>query len=280
MSSITAPITRDTANTTRSVPFTATLASEWTKLVTVRSNWITLALAAMFSVGMTALFSWVTGWTWDDLTRSDQANFNPIEFSLVGNLSATILFVVLGVSMVASEYASGMMRLTLTITPQRGRIVLAKAMIITAVAVVVGVLISVANFEVAQAIFGAYDLPSASLGDSDAFRAVVVGSVLTASMFPLLGVALAFVFRSTALAITAVLALIFTPSIFGALLPRRWREDVLAYLPGQAADSFAIGHLYPDDPMYLQPFVGLAVAVIWTVGSLVAATIVLNRRDV
>ena len=280
MSSITATTTRNSARSTSTVPFTATLASEWTKLVTIRSNWITLALALMFSVGMTALFAWVTGWTWDDLAASDQAAFDPIEFSLVGTLSATILFVVLGVSMVASEYSSGMMRLTLTITPQRGRIVLAKSLIITAVAIVVGVLISVANFEVAQAIFGAYDLPTASLGDNDAFRAIVVGALFTGPMFPLLGVALAFVFRSTSLAITTVLALIFMPSFFGGLLPRRWREDVLAWLPGQAADSFAIGHLYPDDPMYLHPIVGLIGAAVWTVGSLVAATIILNRRDV
>lgn len=280
MSSVTADVTRsEGARSTARVPFTATLASEWTKLVTVRSTWITLALAAVLSVGATALLSWITGWSWREWSEADRARFNPIELSFVGTMVSTILFVVLGVSIVASEYASGMMRLTLTVTPRRGRIVLAKAVIITVVTMVAGLIISIATFEVSQMILGAYDLPTARLGDSDAFRAVVLGVAVTGPVYPLIGVALAFYFRSTALAITTVLALIFLPSMVGALLPRRWQEDVLAWLPGQAADSVAIGHLYPDDPMYLHPFVGLVVAVAWVAGALVAATIVLNRRD-
>jgi ABC-2 type transport system permease protein len=280
MSSIAAATTRDTAQSNSTVPFTATLTSEWAKLVTMRSTWTTLALAAIMSIGITALFSWVTGWTWDDLTAADQAKFNPIELSFIGGAFSGILLAVLGVSIVTSEYSSGMMRLTMTVTPNRGRIVLAKALIIAAVAIVAGLMISVANFLVAQAIFDASNLTTASLGDSDAFRAIVVGAVVTGPVFPLLGVAIAFIFRSTALAITTVLALIFLPSFFGGLLPRGLQEDVLAWLPGQAADSFAIGHLYPDDPMYLDSTVGLIVAAAWTIGSLVAATIVLNRRDV
>ena len=280
MSSIAATTTGDSAQSNSTVPFTATLASEWTKLVTMRSTWITLALAAILSIGVTALFSWVTGWTWDDLTAADQANFNPIELSFIGGAFSGILLAVLGVSIVTSEYGSGMMRLTMSVTPNRGRIVRAKALIIAMVAIVAGLMISVANFLVAQAIFDAYDLTTASLGDADAFRAIVVGAVVTGPVFPLLGVAIAFIFRSTALAITTVLALIFAPSFFGGLLPRRWQEDVLAWLPGQAADSFAVGHLYPDDPLYLDSTVGLIVAAVWTVGSLMAATIVLNRRDV
>jgi ABC-2 type transport system permease protein len=280
MSSITAPATRDTAQPASSVPFTATLASEWDKLVTVRSTWITLALAAILSVGTTALFAWVTGWSWSEWTEADRATFDPIEFSFIGTMFSAILFIVLGVSMVTSEYSSGMMRLTMTVTPSRGRVLLAKAIIVTMVVLVAGMLISIANFQVAQMIFGAYDLPTASLGDSDAFRAVVLGVGVTGPIYPLIGLALAFIFRSTALAITAVLGLMFAPSFFGGLLPRRWQEDVLAYLPGQAADSFAIGHLYPDNPMYLDPAVGLVVAIAWLVLFVGGAWLVLNRRDV
>lgn len=280
MSSITATPTRDAAPSTTSVPFTATLASEWDKLVTVRSTWITLALATILSIGVTALFSWVTGWSWSEWTEADRATFDPIEFAFIGAMFATILFIVLGVSMVASEYGSGMMRLTMTVTPNRGRILLAKAVIVTAVVLVVGTLLSIANFQVAQMIFGAYDLPTASLGDSDAFRAIVLGVGATGPIYPLIGLALAFIFRSTALAITAVLALMFAPSFFGGLLPRRWQEDVLAWLPGQAADSFAISHLYEDSPMYLDPTLGLVVAIAWLVLFVGAAWLVLNRRDV
>lgn len=280
MSSITATTKRESAESKPTVPFNATLASEWTKLVTMRSAWITLTLAATMSIGITALFAWVTGWTWDDLSLADQANFNPIEVSFVGAAFSGILLAMLGISIVISEYDSGMMRLTMTVTPDRGRIVRAKALIIAALAIVAGLAISVANFQVAQAIFGAHDLPTSSLGDADAFRAIVVGTVVTGAVFPLIGTALAFIFRSSVLAITTVMALIYAPPALGGLLPRRWQEDVLAWLPGQATDSFAIGHLYPDDPMFLGATTGLFAAAVWTIGSLVVATIVLKRRDV
>jgi ABC-2 type transport system permease protein len=274
MSSIAATATRDTAP-----PFTATLASEWTKLVTVRSTWITLALAAILSIGITALVSWVTGWSWSEWTDADKALFDPVMNSMVGLMFASILFVVLGVSLVASEYGSGMARLTMTVTPRRERVLLAKVAVVAAVSLVAGLVITAATFLTAQAIFGAYDVPTVGLGDGDALRTVLsVG--LTTPVFPILGVAMAFLFRSTAIAITAVLGLIFAPSFFGGLLPRRWQEDVLAYLPGSAADSVALSHLDPDNPMYLDPVLGGIVAIAWLVLAIGGAGVVLNRRDV
>ena len=280
MSSITASTTRDSAQSTTSVPFTATLASEWTKLVTVRSTWITLALAAILSIGVTALFAWVTGWSWGEWTESDKASFNPIEFSLVGTIFASILLVVLGVNMVASEYSSGMMRLTMTVTPQRGRVLMAKVIVVTAVTIVAGLIIAISTFLVAQWIFGAYDMRTASLGDWDAFRTIVLGVTLTGPVFPILGVAMAFLFRSTAIAITSVLALIFAPAFFGPVLPRRWQEDVLAYLPGPVSDSVAISHLDPDYPMYIDPALAVVVLVGWLVLFIGGSWMALNRRDV
>lgn len=280
MSSITATTTCDNAQSITSVPFTATMASEWTKLVTVRSTWITLALAAILSIGVTALFSWVTGWSWSEWAEADRASFNPIEFSFVGTLFASILFVVLGVNLVASEYGSGMIRLTMAVTPQRGRVLLAKVVVVTAVTLVAGLVITVPTFLVAQTIFGAYDMPTASLGDWDAFRAIVLGITLTAPVFPILGVAMAFLFRSTAIAITSVLALIFAPAFFGPLLPRRWQEDALAYLPGPVSDSVAISHLDPDHAMYIDPVLAVVVLAGWLVLFVGGAYLALNRREV
>ena len=57
MSSATMIPSRTFDAPTPTVPFTATLASEWTKLVTVRSTWVTLALSLVVSVGLTGLIS-------------------------------------------------------------------------------------------------------------------------------------------------------------------------------------------------------------------------------
>ncbi len=261
------------------IPFIATLASEWTKLVTVRSTWITLALSLVVSTGITALVSWATGWAWSDLSASDQADFDPILSSLAGSMFGAILFVVLGVNLVASEYASGMIRQTMTVTPRRGRVLLAKVLVVGAVAIVAGIIVNVATFLAGQAVFAAYDVPTASLSDGDAFRSVVLGMAVTSLVLPILGISMAFLFRSAAIAITVVLAIIFMPSFFGPLIPRRWQEDVLAFLPGNASNSIATGNL-DDSPMYLDPWLAAVVLAVWMVVFIGGTHIMLNRRDV
>jgi ABC-2 type transport system permease protein len=264
---------------TPAIPFTATLASEWTKLVTVRSTWITLALSLVVSTGITALVAWATGWSWSDRSASEQAEFDPILSSLAGSIFGGILFVVLGVNLVATEYASGMIRQTMTVTPRRGRVLLAKVFIVTAVAMVAGVIVNVASFLAGQAVFAAYDVPTASLSDGDAFRSVVLGMAVTSPVLPILGICMAFLFRSAAIAITVVLAIVFMPSFFGPLIPRRWQEDVLAFLPGNASNSVATGNL-SDSPMYLDPWLAAVVLAVWMVVFIGGTHIMLNRRDV
>lgn len=261
------------------ISFTATLASEWTKLVTVRSTWITLALALFVSTGITALVSWATGWSWSDWDAADQADFDPVLSSLAGSIFGSILFVVLGVNLVATEYASGMIRQTMTVTPRRGRVLLAKVLVVSVIAMVAGIVVNVATFLTGQAVFAAYDIPTASLSDGDAFRAVVLGTAVTAPVLPILGISMAFLFRSGAIAITVVLAIIFMPSFFGPLIPQRWQEDVLAFLPGNASNSIATGNL-DDSPMYLDTWLAAVVLAVWMVVFIGGTHIVLNRRDV
>lgn len=279
MSSATITPSRTFDASKPAIPFTATLASEWTKLVTIRSTWITLALSLFVSTGITALVSWATGWSWSDWSASDQAEFDPILNSLAGSMFGAILFVVLGVNLVATEYASGMIRQTMTVTPRRGRVLLAKVLVVSAVSMVAGIVVNVATFLAGQAVFAAYDVPTASLSDGDAFRSVVLGMAVTSPVLPILGIAMAFLFRSAAIAITVVLAIIFMPSFFGPLIPRRWQEDVLAFLPGNASNSIATGNL-SDSPMYIDPWLAAIVLAAWMVVFIGGTHIMLNRRDV
>ena len=264
---------------TSTVPFSATLASDWTKLVTVRSTWVTLALSLVVSVGLTGLITWATGWSWSDLGPSDTAEFDPVVNSLVGSIFGSILFVVLGVNLVATEYASGMIRQTMAVTPRRGRVLLAKVLVVSAVAMVAGTIVNVATFQTGQAVYAAYDMPTANLSDGDAFRSVVLGMAVTAPVLPILGITMAFLFRSASIAITVVLALIFLPSFFGPLIPRRWQEDVLAFLPGNASNSVATGNL-SDSAMYLDPWLAAVVLAVWMVVFIGGTHIMLSRRDV
>lgn len=261
----------------RPARFTDTLASEWAKLFSVRSTYIMLALGLLLSIGMTALVSLAVGSTYDDWAPADQAAFEPIMFSLVGIIFGGIVYSVFGVLAVTGEYSSGQIRLTLTATPRRGRVLAAKALIVAAVMVVFGTIATVGMFLVGQSVLGSFDMPTTTLADPDAQRAVF-GTGLTGAFFPLIGLALGFLLRSTAGAVTAVLAIIWLPEIFGGLLPMWWRENVLSMLPGPAMDSAVLGHIL-DSPMYPDPVVGAFVAAGWLVVFLGAAYLRLARRD-
>ena len=269
---------RSTPTNLPPVGFGATLRSEWSKFTSARMTWISLALALVLSVGLTMLLSWAVGFSFDDWNEADRATFDPITLSMSGLLVSGIIFVVLGVNLVASEYSSGMIRQTIATTPKRGRVLMAKVIVVGAVALVAGLVVNTAVILAGNLVFGAYDMPTASLSDGDTLRAIF-GLTITTPVFPILGVAVAFLLRSAAGAITAVLALLFLPSMFGPLLPRRWQEDVLGWLPGPLTDSVSIGFLDPDGAMMKNAWVAGGALIIWLALFLGAAWWFLTNRD-
>lgn len=278
MAIATSTSARTAAHTGRSPGFGATLASEWTKLASLRTTWITLAIALLLPIALSALIGLAIGATWEDQSQEMRDTWDPILTGLAGTIVSAIVLPVLGVNAFAGEYSSGMVRLTFTITPRRVRVLLAKVLLVAALSLVVGLISTAGMFLAAQAVYGAYDVPTASLGDNDALRAVLLIGLLS-PMFPVIGTCLAVLLRSTAGAITAVLAFIFAPGIFSAFLPRWWQENVIALLPGPASDSITIGHLDPDNPSYLEPAFATIAVSLWLVLFVGFAAFTLNRRD-
>lgn len=260
-----------------SVPFSATLRSEWTKLTALRSTWIVVALAVALSVALSAITAIVIGATWDDASPSERADFDPISMPLIGALLSGILFTVLAVRAVTSEYASGMMRLTLTATPRRDRVLVAKVCAVSAITVAATAVAVLGMFLVGQAIFAAYDLETASLGEGDALRLMLATLALT-PVDAAIAIALAFLLRSTAGAITTLLAMTFAPAIFGSLLPQWVEDNVLDYLPAAAGGSITSSHL-EDAGTYIAPGLAAVVLALWVVAFLGSAGVALVRRD-
>ena len=258
--------------------FAVTLRSEWTKLSSLHGTSYKLALAFALSVGLTGLLALVVGATWDGASVADRAGHDPVGIGLFGSLFSMIVFAVLGATAVTAEYSSGMMRLTLTATPRRGRVLAAKAGVVAAVTLVAGLVTAITTFLVAQAVFASYGVPTASLTDGDALRTVLGDGVLT-PVLPVVAVALGFATRSTAGAITSVLAIVFMPWILGGVLPAWWQDNVLTYLPGAASEAITSGHLDSATSSLLAPGVAALVLAGWLALFLVAAWAVLERRD-
>jgi ABC-2 type transport system permease protein len=259
--------------------FAATLKSEWTKLRSLRSTWIVVALAIGLSIGVSTAIALVIGLTSETRRQADQTTFDLVMSSMAGLLFSLILLIVLGVTAVTSEYSSGMIRTTFIVNPHRIRVFAAKAIIVGLLGVVVHAIAVPGMFLASQALYGSYGLETARVTDSEVTRYLIVVALVVPLIYILISFAFAWLLRGTASAITAAIGFIFLPYTLAPLLPVWIQQHVLRYLPDLAADSLS-GLTPPDAVTYLSPVPAMIVVVTWIIGSLVAATVLLNRRDV
>jgi ABC-2 type transport system permease protein len=250
--------------------------AEWTKLRTVRSTWWVLALTVVGMVGLGALFCVRYGI--GGISPADRAGFDPGAYSLSGFFLAQLAVGVLGVLAITSEYATGSIRATFAATPQRRSVLCAKAVVVGTVTALIGVASSAAAFLVGQAILAHKGL-QAHLGDLGVVRSVV-GAALYLTVLSLLALGLGTLVRSTVGATAVVVGLVFIlPGIVGAL-PTSWENTVTPYLPSEAGQAL-IGRtkFAPQGLHLLSPWVGFAVVCAYAATILIAAALLLSRRD-
>jgi hypothetical protein len=257
-------------------PFSAVLRSEWIKLSSLRSTRVSLALAAVLGLALSAVVAIVIGETHDDWGAQERGEFDPVEVGLVGAVPVLLVFLAIGAKAATSEYGAQMIRLTFAATPRRGRVLAAKALVVAGLLAVAGVMLLAACELLTQAILASYGVESATLTDPDLLRAAL-GTGLLAPQFPLLALALGFVLRSTAGAVIGVFVVLFGPAFLGGLLPSWW-QDVLDYGPGRAGDAVAIGHL-ENTAAGISGILGAVLVLAWAALFLGVAWAVLERRD-
>jgi ABC-type transport system involved in multi-copper enzyme maturation permease subunit len=231
----------------------------------------------LLSIALSAAVCFAVGTTFDGWPAERQARFTPILMSVTGHVVLLIAASVFGVLVSANEYSSGMIRLTLTATPRRTRVLLAKLVLVSGVTLGVGLFTVTAMFLVGQATLGAYGIPQASLGDADAQR-LVIGLGAATPLFPILGFALGVILRSTAGAITAALGLLWLPQVFGEVLPAWPQEHILSLTPQSGADSMTVSHL-AESALYSAPATGAVIVAVWLVVFIGGAYLTLRRRD-
>jgi ABC-2 type transport system permease protein len=259
--------------------FGATLRSEWTKLSSLRSTWIIVSLAIGLSIGFSALIALVSGLTSDSWNATVKDAFNPVLTTNSGSLFGCILLIVLGVTAVTSEYSSGMIRTTLIGNPRRTRVFAAKGAVVALLGLMVTVISIPGMFLVSQPIFSHYGLATASITDSSTYR-ILIAIILTQMLnYALLPFAISWILRGTASAITVSIGFLWLPWMLGPILPDVVKHHVVRFLPDVAANSIS-GINKVDTAQYLNQTPAMIVIAIWLVGSLAAAAVVLNRRDV
>ena len=248
--------------------------SEWTKLRSQPSTAWSLLSAVALIVGFGVLYSLVRV-TRPPRTAADMASFDPTAIGLAGVQLAQIAVGVLGVLLVTSEYATGMIRTSMVAVPRRLPVLWAKASVLALTAPVVFVPATFATFLVSQSVLSREQLDT-SLDQPGVARAVL-GSALYLTAVGLLGLGLGALLRNTAGAIASLFGVLFGLQIVVGFLPASVADKVSRYLPTPA--GVAVTNVRPD-PASLPPWTGFGLFCLYTVILLGLAAWLLRRRDV
>jgi hypothetical protein len=153
-------------------------------------------------------------------------------------------------------------------------VLLAKSLVYGTIALVTMLIGTFAGFLGAQAFLSHYGHGSA-LSDPTVLR-VVIGTAVYLALIGLLGGALGWIVRSTPGGISTLVGLLLVVPVLLEILPGAWVKSAAQYLPSNAGASFVSSVHAPDT---LTPVTGLVVLIVWVVAALVAAAVLLKRRD-
>jgi ABC-2 type transport system permease protein len=276
------------------------LASEFTKLRSVRSTYWTIAALLVLSVGLAAA---IGAGAASDLHNNpgDKIGFDATQTSLAFFFYlGQLIIAVLGAMTITSEYSTGMIRTSLTAMPRRGNVFLSKLLVFTGVALVVSVVTSFVAFFVGQAVLSGTGV-SASLFHSTTVPiagqvsphsvtvassvvltpghvlTAILGTALLVTMAAVIAFGLGAIIRHTAGAIASAIGLLFVLPIIIQLLPHTWRFDIIRFIPTSAGDvlSATVG----DHPHLWSAWPQFAVTVIWAAVLVGAGAYLFRKRD-
>ncbi|MFI2764416.1 ABC transporter permease [Streptomyces echinatus] len=238
------------------------LASEWTKIKSVRSTMWTLGVFVVLVVGIGLLAGALVNANSDSETLSGE---NPLSFGFFGLLLGSICVITLGVLTTASEYGTGMIRTTMTACPSRARVLAAKSIVFFAVAFV---------FTLATSGFVA--MVQASMLEGTGARTptggewfkATVGISLYMALLGLLSLLIGSVIRHSAGAITIMIGVLLAPLVLALFMAteslNKVREWLFEYsIPNQLSVFYSnsLSESGPSgwDPLWI--ILGLTAAV-------------------
>jgi ABC-type transport system involved in multi-copper enzyme maturation permease subunit len=255
------------------------MSAEWTKIRSVRSTIWTLTLFVVITLGLTALFTWLTVANWNGTHAADRdarVVLDPVGFIMGSGLFlGELALCVLGVLVITTEYSTGTIRASLLAVPRRLEMLAAKAVVFAGLLIVVAEVVAFGSFFIGSAIL--HIRAPVSLGDRNVTRAVV-GTGLYLTVLGLFSLAIGTLIRHTAGAISAAVGAVFVLPILAGLLPGGWGAHVNGYLPVQA--GMLIGQQHPPaDGNVLSAWQGFGVFCLWTAVLLAIGAYLLRRRD-
>jgi ABC-2 type transport system permease protein len=293
------------------------IASEFTKLRSVRSTYWTLGALFVVSVGLAVA-----------IAAGTEAHFANHPFAEVGfdatqtSLGAffelgQLIIAVIGAMVITSEYSTGMIRTSLTAQPRRGVVYTAKAIAFTSVALVISLVTSFVAFFAGQAMYagsavgvslfhtarvplgGKPDcLQRVQVGPSQfqcvrvhatfsswelihpsTVLAAIIGTALFVTIVALIAFGVGSIVRHTAGTIGIVVALMFIIPLLENTLPSNWHDDIMRFLP-DAANQVVSLTIAANGPGHLwSAWPQLGVTALWAAALVGIGAFLFRQRD-
>jgi ABC-2 type transport system permease protein len=261
------------------VGFGHLMLAEWTKIRSVRSTVWSLAIFVVGTIGLTALFCWLTVHaiqTGRAPRRSADLLGDPVTFILQTGIGfGQLAICVLGALTMTTEYSTGVIRASLLAVPRRLPVVAAKCTVFAGLIFVIAEIVVFVSFLVGKAII--HPVVDVSLSQPNVARAVV-GAGLYLTVLGLFALAIGLLIRHSAGAIATVIGLVLVVGpLLGLLDVYDWGKHVHDWFP-TVAGGF-VRNVIPASDQVLSPWEGFAVFCGWTALLLVGGAYLLKRRD-
>ncbi len=293
------------------------IASEFTKIRSVRSTYWTLAALLVVSIGVGAA---ITGGADANFSHNlaNKAGFDATQTSLIAFFEiGQLIIAVIAALAITSEYSTGMIRTSLTAQPRRRTVYAAKAIVLTSLTLIVSLVTSFIAFFVGQALLSSSGV-SASLfhtvtipqnanvncpgpgnhvggggpppgctvqfsGTDVIHPSTVLFAIIGCALFVTLVAILAFgigaIVRHTAAAIAIAIAALFIIPVLEQALPNSWRWDIMRFLPDAANQVVSVTVGDNTNPHLWSAWPQLGVTALWAAALLALGAYLFRKRD-
>ena len=292
------------------------IASEFTKIRSVRSTYWTLAALLVVSIGVGAA---ITGGMAASFSHNpaNKAGFDATQTSLAAFFEiGQLIIAVIAALAITSEYSTGMIRTSLTAQPRRGTVYAAKAIVLTSLALIVSLVTSFIAFFVGQALLSSSGV-SASLFHSvtipqnanvtcprqgqvsggglppgckvvfsgtdvispTTVLLAIIGCALFVTLVAIIAFGVGAIVRHTAAAIAIVIAALFIIPVLEHALPDNWHFDIMRFLPDAANQVVSVTIGSNTNPHLWSAWPQLGVTALWAAALIAAGAYLFRKRD-
>lgn len=250
--------------------FFSVFRSEWSKLASLRSTWITAAIASLITIGISVLimaqYSGMKGY-------ADKA----ANYLTVGSSFGQIAVAVLGALLITGEYSSGQIRSSLAAVPRRGRLFAAKALVVAIFSALLGLVTVALTYLLSLPIMGD---KAGSLSNPE-YLGFFWGTAMAFAIIGLMAMSFGYILRSTAGSISLVVVLLFVILIPLGLAASKWEwvHYITDVLPSSSAAAVADPYQLLETTTKLDYDVVIAAGYAWAIIPMIIAFFVFSKRD-